>query len=858
MSILIFLLSILTQMALSQLIKFPTQYYPSKASATSPRLWIKNDIPRLKQVYADTTNDATNIYRKEVTKMMGYTKANQDWRYASGWPFAALALAYQLTGDAKYGTKAISTYLSDFDGVPKVIGRLQSITHYGLGYDWLRGHPDFTQSVRDDLAKKIIQWSDKEFESDTTKPSYVAQDSDHLTASTTSHFVCGCALYGDYDRAVDLMDRGWTGVKIGYNNNTLIPYVSIEDMYNKTRNGHPLPGWDYFWMSDGWDLQNLMYVLDELGYVNDVVKNWYPRALVNFIHNVDPANTHYRWLGDTQSEVFLNDFSGYIWSFISNVIYMCERYGFKTEASQGRYFLDRLNHTPWGVAEGDPMLYMARKYGKDDKQIDYTTSKTDSLPRYTVYDGLGIDQRNGFGYFRGSWSDKNTTWGGFAGVGNYLVDHMHAIHGSYFLWRNGEYLVTDPHNYGGETAGEIYSSLSIPNPKEYSMGGPIFYYNEAPAFMERGKTITDSSSGDLYYSMLNADHSYNKPYNKWDTCVGCAQPVKTYKRNFLYDGTDNVYIIDKVNMNYANYTAWRIRGQNQSIPPKQIGSDTLSLPSDKGGYRTLVKILEPAGITWNIFNEVEKFKGKVESHTIDQKMWGYSVRAQDAPSTTHLWLAALHIGTAGSGTNQLDNAVKFSNAKFVGMFAGKTIFVVGKDIYLESSVTYDTPSGTPAGARHVVGDIVPGCYKISGSVDGSLDLQNTFDMDNTLIFTAKSAGTQTITIAVGSGCTNTSNNPYLNPKASTSGSSGTSGSTSSTTTTPSTPTPTTTGSPAASTPTATPSTSTPAATTSTSTPTVGGSVVVTPSTSTPNTAGSSANHVAYGFIYILLTLALLI
>jgi hypothetical protein len=844
MSIL-YLLCTLIPMIIGQIIKYPTEYYPAKASPSQPRLWIKGDLDRLKQVYADATSDATIMFKKEVTKMMGYTTASQDWRYASGWPFAALALAYQITGDAKYGTKSINTYLPYFDGVPKVMGRLQSITHWGLGYDWLRGHPDFTDSVRDALANKIIQWSDSEFTGDTTKPSYVAQDSDHMTASTTSHFVCGCALYGDYDKAVDLMDRGWTGVKLGYNNNTLIPYVSIETMYNVTRNGHPLPGWDYFWMSDGWDLQNLWYILDEVGYVSDLVKNWYPKAILYFIHNVDPANTHYRWLGDTQSEVLLVNFSGYIWSWFSNIVYMAERYGFKTEAAQGRSFLDRLNHTPWGVAEGDPMIYMARGFNKTMPRIDYTTSTTNSLPRYVIYEGLGVDQRMGYGYFRNSWTNKDTTWGGFAGVGNYLVDHMHAIHGSYFLWRNGEYLVTDPHNYGGETAGEIYSSLSIPNPKDnFQKGGPIFYYNEKPAYMERGRVITDdAANGDLFYSVVNADRSYNTPYNQWDPCVGCGQPVKTYRRHFLYDGQDNVYIVDKVDMNYANYTSWRMRGQNQVTAPTQVSADTISLPSDKGNYRTLAKILEPAGVTWTIIDENKKFKGVVENYAIDTTMWGSLVKATDAPSKNHLWLAALHIGANNGINTQLDNAVKITNDKFTGIFAGKTILVVSKNTFLESSITYTTPAGTPAKARHVVGDVVPGCYKISGSTDSDLGLQNAFDMDNTLIFTTTSAGTQTITIAQATGCTNKSNNPYLNKDGTASTSTSTSSSTTtSPTTTGSTSSPSTTGS--TGTATNTPNTSGSSTTTdNTRNPATVGSTVVVPSTSDSNshTNGSRLN-----------------
>lgn len=202
-------------------------------------------------------------------------------------------------------------------------------------------------------------------------------------------------------------------------------------------------------------------------------------------------------------------------------------------------------HSPWGISEGDPLLLMARGFNSTAKRINYTNSSVFNLSRYII-EGVGEDQRMGYGYFRSNWG-KNGTWGGVSGVGNYLVDHMHGSAGSFFLWRNGEYLTTDPHNYGGEIYGEIYNSLSIPNPLKNDMGGPLFYSNQFHAFIERGTVRTSfNGSEDLFYVVLNANGSYNLPISKWDTCEGCGQPVKYYKRHLLYDGKDLVLIIDKI------------------------------------------------------------------------------------------------------------------------------------------------------------------------------------------------------------------------------------------------------------------------------------------------------------------------
>ena len=736
-------------------VAFPQEYYPAKASPNNPRLWIKNDLERLKKVYADSTNVASSIFKNEINKMMSYSSYDGDWRYASGWPVAALALAWRITGNSTYGTKAIKTYLPYFDGKPKVIGRLQSITHFALGYDWLLGHPDFTDQIRTDLENKMIAWSDSEYTSDTTVVSYIAQDSDHLTASTTSHFVAGLAMYGMNDKAVTLMDRGWTGIKQGYNDNTLLPNVSIEDMFNKTKNGIPLPGWDYFWMSDGWDLQNLIYILDELGYVSDVTKKWWPNAIKTFIHNIDPANTHYRWVGDTQSDVFLTTYTGYIWSGVSNCIYMAEKYGFITEAAQGRFFLDNLNHASYGISEGDPMLFMAEVTTQPPLELMELLQL--ALPCQDISSMKGWVKIKEWPMDFSELVGQKILHGGFSGIGNYLVDHMHAIHGSYFLWRNGEYLTTDPHNYGGEAAGQIFNSLSIPNPVTDNEGGPLFYANQYAAFLERGRINADGKC-EMFYSMLNANGSYNVPDYKYDTCNGCGKPVKYYHRHFYYDGQDFVFIIDKVKMNYANYTAWRFRTQSTQAP-SQIASDSISVLSDKGNYRTLIRILEPQNPSWTFVNEKDYFtKNNVQNWQIDTTMWGYQSKATTNPNTDHLWIAVLHIGNIGSGTTQLNSSSKItSDAGMIGMFAGNSVFIVANDQTLRTSASYSTPSQMVQDARHIVGDLVSGCYIVQASIDGNIGKLVSKDSDNTIIFNTVKSGVQTITISSASGCDSSNN-----------------------------------------------------------------------------------------------------
>ena len=83
---------------------FPSQYMPANPSV-HPRLYIKNDLPRLKLLWANDSNVATQLFKKDIASLMGDTAATDDWRADTGWPAAALGLAWLLSGDASYGTK---------------------------------------------------------------------------------------------------------------------------------------------------------------------------------------------------------------------------------------------------------------------------------------------------------------------------------------------------------------------------------------------------------------------------------------------------------------------------------------------------------------------------------------------------------------------------------------------------------------------------------------------------------------------------------------------------------------------------------------------------------------------------------
>jgi len=502
--------------------------------------------------------------------------------------------------------------------------------------------------------------------------------------------------------------------------------------------------------------------MDELGIIDAEfadTKKWWVNSLLYFMHSVDPANTHYRWIGDQQTEVFLNDYTGYVYGYLSNCVYLTERYGFEQEAAMGRSFLDSLARPSYGVADGDTMLWLLSAWPASAARVDYHAQ----APRYVV-GGIGPEQHMGIGMFRSDWSasadaqdSKQVTWGGFYGIGSYIADHMHNIAGSFWLWRNGEYLLTEPVNYGGNEAAvypaTMWNSLSIPNEavpndnESTDNGGPIVYFNEGSAYLEGGRADAAAS---IFYVRLNADESYNVPENQWAECTGsCRQPVKKYTRSFAYDGlTNQVMLIDRVDLDRTRPVGLRFRTQNPGQLPTQVEADTVSIPSDRGNYRTLVRVLSPTPTSgWAI----EQEPWTPESWQIDTSMIGSQARLDFPTAMEHRVVTVLHAGTPADGDDALDGATAIGNSPdLLGACSRTFCFLVPYNHIAapQSSLTYQTPASMAANARHLVTDLeAESCYVVTSSASGEIASQVPVrSEDNSLLFEVPAGGAQEITI----------------------------------------------------------------------------------------------------------------
>lgn len=742
---------------------FPAKYLPAEP-ARHPRIYLRDRIPALKKLY-DTVPEleAVHAFQHDIDKLLTYTSACQDWRCDNGWPAAALALHWLVTGNAASGQKACDVFLPHFDGAsPNNQG---TDLYYALAYDWLFHHPCFTDAMKAGVRAKLIAWSNDTAAADEAG-SWTAHDSDRNIAATAGHFIAGLAILGeDKTNGLKLLKRGWTGWKYGLNAYSSLPDFPVARFFRASLDtGIPLPGWDYGMMSDVHMAQNLFYVMDELGVIEAEfpdLKRWWVNSLTYFMHSVDPANTHYRWIGDQQNTVDLEEGGGkYIWSHLSHCVFLAERYGRKAEAALGRSFLDALHHPSYGISEGDTMLWFMSSWPDSAKRIDFKSK----AQRYVV-GGFGPQQHMGIGMFRSGWTSgtsvsdpKQVTWGGFYGIGSYIVDHMHNSAGSFWLWRNGEYLLTEPLNYGGNEAAvfpfTLWNSLSIPNEavpnnnESHDNGGPIVYFNQGSAYLERGLARDKQK---LFYALLNGDRNYNVPENIWAECTGtCRQPVRSYTRSFVYDGVSElVFLLDRVDLARARPAGLRFRTQHPDALSSLVNYDTVSVPSEQGNYRTLIRVLTPAlAAPWDIAQEPWS---EVPAWQIDPSMHGSQVHKTFADALQHRIVTVLHLGKASAGDATLNQAgMVASDSGSLGGCALSFCFVAAdKNASLRTAVEYETPPAMPARSRHLVADLQAGaCYSVTSSASGKIASGLAVDADDhSLLFVVPTAGVQSISIA---------------------------------------------------------------------------------------------------------------
>jgi len=778
-------------------IDFPATY-ASRIGSSHPRIFLPRNLATYRALYNDPNpNEATQYLTSIVQGLMECASsadaATCDWRWEIGWPAAVLALVYQITGNGSYAQQACNVFVPPFEGVwLDVGGDVLTSLHWALAYDWLYGHscmdqivPGKGKTVQQFLADGLIGVSNTSCYMDDNLQSDIYHDSDRNIHTVAGHFFAGVVLQGESSMAPTLLSRGWTGWYVGlstyyrqepapYNNLMTFPAVNFFKVASGSPttvgSGVPLTGWDY---GPGSDLSEGVYLyelMDDLGIIDDEhpeIKPFWKDGLSSFMRDVDPANALFKWLGDVQDPTDLDTFVGYLNSYITNCIYFADRMGYTTEAAWGRYFWTHMTQ-PSYYPEGYQDAWFMHSWNASAAMVDYSTT----MPLNDV-SSVGADQRAGFGTFRTAWNGPSSasataqvTWGSVCAMGNYVVDHITNCAGSLHLWRNGDFLVTDPRGYGANTIGEIFNSLSILNPYydptvrpgadptdiDYLVKGPLVYDDTVGTpYMEAGR-----QHDDVFYALVNLDNGYNMiatPYD--DSCSGiCMQPVANYSRHIAYDMGDIVVIVDRAVLQYQTDVALRFRnnGLNATTLPTSLSNALLKMPSDKGNYRTLIKILTtPPPTPWAITDEHTIYADG--DYRIQTDQIGALARTKFPRAWSYNIVTALHVGKTALADTTLDSATVISSADSFGGCAVSLCVIVGlANGYKRASTTYTTPAGMSTGAKHIVTDLAPGCYAVNGggvAVGGLVAVDNDF----TIAFAASDGAAHTYAVTTDLVCT---------------------------------------------------------------------------------------------------------
>jgi hypothetical protein len=273
------------------------------------------------------------------------------------------------------------------------------------------------------------------------------------------------------------------------------------------------------------------------------------------------------------------------------------------------------------------------------------------------------------------------------------------------------------------------------------------YFNQDTAYLERG--LADDKKK-IFYALLNGDKNYNLPENIWATCSAtCRQPVAHYTRSFVYDGNSGIiFLVDKVDLARSRPVGLRFRTQNSSILSTKINYDTVKVPSDKGNYRTLIRVLTPTlSAPWDIAAEPW---ANIANWQIAKAMMGSQVHKTFPTALQHRLVTVLQSGLTTSSNTALNKAgLITSTSGSLGGCAASFCFVTSSEnAIFRSSVSYTTPATMPAKSRHLVTDLIANaCYAVTSSVSGSINSHLSVNAkDKSLLFTSPIAGSQTITI----------------------------------------------------------------------------------------------------------------
>ncbi len=702
----------LTTLTLATLLyaEFPSAYYPTEPH---PRLWLTTE--RLTAIEkAKTLNNERWVYFKEMCDSIIDTDITNDPYGLDTSPqnfTAPLALMYRLSGNTTYADKAMdlmdktSLDLSQYGDADH-----ESFYFLALTYDWLYDYSKMSDKKKSEYHDKMVQLSDKFWPDYNLNASGTDSDSNLLTGNM--HLTFGAALYGDFEDAVTLLDRGWMGWDVGYFTNT---GTSNRDMIKEALGGVYFTGMAYFPSTDivgitGYEMTLSTACGYDINVKEPELKPFWSNTIRAIISLTEPTRERICDYGSWQDPNIL-EYQPWLRRTMILLSYFAKKSGDSTTAA---------------LADGYSAAVNIGDY--NDYFLELFFSQPESVPVSPYTAGLPLvhfAKSPDFLLFRDRWG-VDANWGIFRGNGSVPLDQQAMDQGHFSLWRGDGYLTKGARNYEALSHGDFFNTLSIENACTLNgepCSGTAIFNSEKPAAITRNR---EQDSAPLFaYAMLNADGQWNDNPSEYEA----KRDVKTYRRHFFWTD-DYVVIFDRLRNKIPLWSKYRLRALTEPL----ISGDTVTQLSTNGKYKLLQRTLEPSDVTINKINEADEWN-TIEDWVVNlsERKWQSVI---DLPASRNTNILNV-IQTGSSSMTHFDTLEHLSSTENSGVRIGNWVVSFSVEENLRTAVHYTIKDST-SGMWHLITDLQAGSYKILEN-GKQIKMLTVKEGDNTALFQTQSA-----------------------------------------------------------------------------------------------------------------------
>lgn len=683
----------------------PEYYYPIKAH---PRLWLTQE--RMDALNIQRTQNGARwvLFRELCDSMVDTDPDNDPWDMKDSPQnyTAPLALMYRLTGESRYADKAlllmdrVSIDLSPY-GDPDH----QAFYFMGLTYDWLYDYEGMTKKRKDEYHLKMRLLSDAFWQGWDLTASGTDSDANLLTGML--HLTFGAALFGDYNDALTMLERGWEGWRKGY---YIDHGTSNRDIVKAGLGGVYFTGMAYFPSTDiigimGYEMTLRTACGYDVNTQDPSIKPFWKNIILSMIALTEPGRKRISDYGSWQDPNILSDQP---WLRRAMIL--------------STYFADQAgDHIPAALGNGYAKSVDIGDY--NDYFLEYFFSRpgAPAISPYKVHlPRIRFSRSPDFLLFRDNWGTE-ARWGVFRGDGSIPMDQQAMDQGHFSLWRGDSYLTKGARNYEALSHGDFFNTLSIENGctlNGVSCSGTAIFDSEKPAEITRHREVYSQPL--LAYAMLNADGQWNENPSQTDPVAN----VRTYRRHFVWMG-DYAVIFDRLRTRTEGWSQYRLRALTEPV----INGDTVSQLSQNGRYRLLQRTLEPEN------SLIRKVNEKVLWNTIPDWVVNESERHWqsiiDLPLSTRVNVLNV-IQTGPAELHEFDTLEHVKSTGNCGVRIGERLVCFAAEEQFRNTLVY-TVHDTMNGMWHILCDFEKGRYAVYQNGQ-KLTETEVKEGDNTLLF----------------------------------------------------------------------------------------------------------------------------